>query len=237
MYLWARWCAANRYGETRIADWLNELIRMQRWRQLVFSSEEIWWINWWKIERGDVLFALKQEHLKWKKKEVSGLCIRHYCKTKISRGPKHYFGTISQSTGIAKWSKLYEWFERFSRCWISAKWTSLNRQPEIQSSQVREILQRSMGQTNSDCKFQIFISTKFPTPATFACWKKRFKTEVCTCSQFPTEAMQWIKEVELVDSADELRTSSSICGISMPNLNLQVRQFQYGLEFLTFSNS
>ena len=44
---------------------------------------------------------------------------------------------------------------------------------------------------------------KFPTPATFACWKIRFKTEVCTCSQFPTEAMQWIKEVEMVDSVDE----------------------------------
>ena len=28
---------------------------------------------------------------------------------------------------------------------------------------------------------------KFPTPATFACWNIRFKTEVCTCSQFPTE--------------------------------------------------
>ena len=33
---------------------------------------------------------------------------------------------------------------------------------------------------------------KFPTPTTFACWKIRFKTEVCTCSQFPTEAMPWI---------------------------------------------
>ena len=55
---------------------------------------------------------------------------------------------------------------------------------------------------------------KFPTPATFACWKIRFKTEVCTCSQFPTEAMQWIKEVELVDSVDDLRSSSSIRGIS-----------------------
>ena len=28
------------------------------------------------------------------------------------------------------------------------------------------------------------------TPATFACWKIRFKTEVCSCPQFPTEAMQ-----------------------------------------------
>ena len=61
---------------------------------------------------------------------------------------------------------------------------------------------------------------KFPTPATFACWKMRFKTEVCTCSQFPTEAMQWIKEVELVDSVDELRSSSSSRGISMPNFEV-----------------
>ena len=39
-------------------------------------------------------------------------------------------------------------------------------------------------------------------PATFACWKLRFKTEVCSCSQFLTEAMLWIKEVEMVDSVD-----------------------------------
>ena len=61
---------------------------------------------------------------------------------------------------------------------------------------------------------------KFPTPATFACWKIRFKTEVCTCSQFPTEAIQWIKEVELVDSVDDLRSSSFFRGISMPNFEL-----------------
>ena len=32
--------------------------------------------------------------------------------------------------------------------------------------------------------------------------------------------MQWIKEVELVESVDELRTSSSIRGISMPNFEV-----------------
>ena len=58
---------------------------------------------------------------------------------------------------------------------------------------------------------------KFPAPAPFACWKIRFKTEVCTCSQFPTEAVSWIKEVEMVDSVDELRSSSSTRGISIPN--------------------
>ena len=61
---------------------------------------------------------------------------------------------------------------------------------------------------------------KFPTPATFACWKIRFKTEVCTCSQFPTEAMQWIKEVELVDSVDELKSSCSARGLRMPNFEV-----------------
>ena len=61
---------------------------------------------------------------------------------------------------------------------------------------------------------------KFPTPATFACWKIRFKTEVCTCSQFPTEAMQWIKEVEMVDSVDDLKSSSSTRGIPMPNFEV-----------------
>ena len=61
---------------------------------------------------------------------------------------------------------------------------------------------------------------KFPTPATFACWTIRFKTEVCNCSQFPTEAMQWIKEVEMVDSVDDFRSSSSIRCISMPNFEV-----------------
>ena len=61
---------------------------------------------------------------------------------------------------------------------------------------------------------------KFSTPATFACWKIRFKTEVCTCSQFPTEAMQWTKEVEMVDSVDDFKSSSSVRGIRMPDFEV-----------------
>ena len=61
---------------------------------------------------------------------------------------------------------------------------------------------------------------KFPTPVAFACWKIRFKTEVCTRSQFLTEDMQWMKEVELVDSVDEKKTSCSVRGIHMPNFEV-----------------
>ena len=74
-----------------------------------------------------------------------------------------------------------------------------------------------MEQTNNDCRFRILILTNSPTSATFACWKITFKTEVCTCSQFPTEAMLWIKEVELVGSVDDLKSSCSVRGIRMPN--------------------
>ena len=61
---------------------------------------------------------------------------------------------------------------------------------------------------------------KFPTPATFACWKIRFKTEVCTCSQFLTEAMDWIREVEMVDSVDDLKSSFSVGGFQMPKFEV-----------------
>ena len=61
---------------------------------------------------------------------------------------------------------------------------------------------------------------KFSTPATFVCWKMRFKTELCTCSPFPTEAMLWIKEVEMVDSVDYLKSSCSVKGTYGPDFEL-----------------
>ena len=61
---------------------------------------------------------------------------------------------------------------------------------------------------------------KFPDPSTFQCWTTCFKTEVCSCSNFPTDAMLWIKEVEMVDSVDNLKTSQSIGGHRFPNFEM-----------------
>ena len=98
---------------------------------------------------------------------------------------------------------------------------SLDRQPKIQSFfSGGDSSKNFYGADQQRLQISDLQFDKFPTPATFACWKIRFKTEVCTCSQFPTEAMQWIKEVELVDSVDELRSSSSTRGISMPNFEV-----------------
>ena len=44
-------CAANKHGETRIGRQLIKLLRMEHWRQVVFSSVEIWWISNTSTER------------------------------------------------------------------------------------------------------------------------------------------------------------------------------------------
>ena len=79
---------------------------------------------------------------------------------------------------------------------------------------------KNFGADQQRLQFSDLQFDKFTTSATFACWKIRFKTEVCICSQFLMEAMHWIKEVEMVDSVDELKASSSIRGIEMPNFEM-----------------
>ena len=55
---------------------------------------------------------------------------------------------------------------------------------------------------------------KFPDPQSFLVWKIRFKNQLTTYSEFPSEAMLWIKEVEtnLVDSFEELKSSRTVIG-------------------------
>ena len=61
---------------------------------------------------------------------------------------------------------------------------------------------------------------KFLTPATFACWTIICRIEVYVCSQFLAQVMFWVKEVELLDSVDELRSSCSARGIQMKKFDV-----------------
>ena len=51
-------------------------------------------------------------------------------------------------------------------------------------------------------------------------WKTRFKTQVSSGSDVPSDAMLWIKEVELVDSLDELKPSRSVHGRDFPDFEM-----------------
>ena len=64
------------------------------------------------------------------------------------------------------------------------------------------------------------ISITSLIPSTFQCWKTSFQAEVWSCSNFPTEALLWIKEVERVESVDDLKTHQSIGGRLFPNVEM-----------------
>ena len=53
---------------------------------------------------------------------------------------------------------------------------------------------------------------KFPDPTEFQSWIVNFRAEVCSKAKDPRLAMQWIKEIEIAKSIDDLITTGSIWG-------------------------
>ena len=84
-----------------------------------------------------------------------------------------------------------------------------NHRPEILSFQQKEHVHRFAWLINKDFRSRSFNLT-VSTLSTFACWKFRFKTRASACSGSLLEALLWIKEVEVVDSLEELKSSRSI---------------------------
>ena len=61
---------------------------------------------------------------------------------------------------------------------------------------------------------------RFPNPSSFLVWRTRFKTQVLSGSDFPSEATLWTKEVEMVDSLDKLKSSRSENGNFFPKTEM-----------------
>ena len=61
---------------------------------------------------------------------------------------------------------------------------------------------------------------KFLAPSSFLSWEIRFRNQVTTCSDFLSEALLWIKEVEMVDPMEELKSSRSVAGKNFPNFEM-----------------
>ena len=61
---------------------------------------------------------------------------------------------------------------------------------------------------------------KFHNPSSFLVWKTRFKTQVSNGSDFQSNAVLWIEEVEMADSLDELKSWRSENGKDFPNFEM-----------------
>ena len=74
----------------------------------------------------------------------------------------------------------------------------------------KELIRKIKWLRHPRIKSQNCISIKFPDHHSFQCWKTNIKTKVCSCSSFPTDAVLWIRKVEMAKSVDDLVTSQSI---------------------------
>ena len=109
----------------------------------------------------------------------------HYCAT-----PRQT-GSIPQTTGTGT---SFTRDEEQNRNTLPMPTSA--RRPSTMSSLIPvEVQQNSMvGQQRQQISELQF--DKFPTPFSSLCWKIRFKNQVTTCSDLPSEAVLWIKEVE-----------------------------------------
>ena len=95
------------------------------------------------------------------------------------------------------------------------------RRPPTMSSFVPvDIPQRSVVLGSKDSRYRNFNLINSLLRHHFLCWKTRIRIQVTTCSDFPSEAMLWIKEVEMVDSMDETKSSRSVAGKNFPNFEM-----------------
>ena len=90
------------------------------------------------------------------------------------------------------------------------------RRPSTMSSSIlveipQDLMVGEQRQKTSELQFD-----KFPAPHSFLCWKIRFKNQVTTLSDIPSDTTLWINEVEMGDSLDEFKSSRSVVGNNFP---------------------
>ena len=144
----------------------------------------------------------------WNAHGTSGNVLVNPPASSSSPNPEGFNPWISNVTEHTSKHVMSERQKHQTQHWIRD--ASQDRQPDIRPTLVRELLQIIMEQTSNDCRFRIFILTNSLTQQHLFVGGYDSKTEVCTCSQFPTEAMLWINEVEMVESVDDLKSSCSI---------------------------
>ena len=123
----SRW-PSSRDSKTRIPSWLRPKKYSKFWWNCWFSTRRTSLRPSWSSSptrstassRTSIAAKIeitwsssKKSQWNGRVKEVSEFYIRHFCKTKISRGSEDYIGTFLLNTRIARWNKLYERFLDF----------------------------------------------------------------------------------------------------------------------------
>ena len=112
-----------------------------------------------------------------------------------SCAPQREWGPVPQATGT---ETLFERDDKQNRDTIPMP--TFATEPSTMSSLILEDIPQNSMVDSKDSKFRNCNSTNSPNPQSFLVWNCDSKNQATTCSDFPSEAMVWIKEVEMVDS-------------------------------------
>ena len=119
-----------------------------------------------------------------------------------SCAPQRERGSVPQATGSGT---LLARDDKQNRGTIPMP-TFAGRSSTMSSTIPVEFPQNSMvGQQRQ--QISVLQFDKFHNRQSFLVWKIRFKNQATACSDFPSDAMLCIKEVEMVDSLEELKSS------------------------------
>ena len=88
----------------------------------------------------------------------------------------------------------------------------------LRVQQYRWNYRRTTWSDSKDSKYRNCKCDKFRHPQSILVWKIRFKNQVTTCSDFPSDAMLWIWKVEMVDPVKEWKSSRSVSGQNFPTI-------------------
>ena len=77
---------------------------------------------------------------------------------------------------------------------------------------------------------------KCPNSNTLVMWMVNFKSEVCSGTSFPAEAMVCINDIDSANNMDELKSSSSLLGRLLPDFEVLVSNKASALKKLLTTN-
>ena len=91
--------------------------------------------------------------------------------------------------------------------------------PLTTSYQTSGITTELHGRTAKTANIRIAIR-QIPYSTFIFMFEDKIQNQVTTCSDFQSDAVLWIKEVEMVDSLDEFKSSRSVYGKDLPNFEM-----------------
>ena len=113
-------CWMNSENDYRWMQWKSSSSRTPRsssrtrsqnsTRRIIATTKGFSWSSWTRSYKDEGIAKIPKFYLRW------------VCPEEVHRGSEDYCGIIWKTSRTTEWSKLHEWFQGFSGCWVDSQW-------------------------------------------------------------------------------------------------------------------